>query len=292
VRLLVARTRPELQAALDPAREACRRIGLVPTMGALHAGHDALIGRTRTMSDVSVVSIFVNPTQFGADEDFGVYPRSFQADLDRCAAEGVDLVFAPDVRTMYPDGAGGVSVEPGPLGGVFEGVTRPTHFRGVLTVVAKLLHLVAPDVAAFGEKDYQQLVLVRQMVNSLQFDVEVLGVPIVRQADGLALSSRNSFLDDEDRRHALMLSRALTAGIDAAPRGVDAVLAAARDVLASAAGAVDYVALTDPDLGEPRLGQEARLLVAARVSTVRLIDNTSLRLGLPAGASSGEVVGP
>lgn len=279
----VARTGAELDAALAPHRAAGSRIALVPTMGALHAGHVALLRRARREASVVVASVFVNPTQFGPGEDFDSYPRNLGADLAVLAREGTDLVFVPQVDTVYPEGAGGgVSVDPGDLGAVLEGAVRPTHFRGVLTVVAKLLGLVRPYLAVFGAKDYQQLVLVRRMVRDLCLPVRVLGEPTVREPDGLAVSSRNAYLDADQRRTAPVLSHALAAGIERARAGGSAaqVTKAAEAVLVPVAGVgIDYVALTDPELGPPPPAGPARLLLAARLGGTRLIDNAELLLG-------------
>ena len=199
---LVATTREELAAALKDVRAAGGRVGFVPTMGALHDGHASLMTEARTHlapGDALVVSVFVNPLQFGPGEDLDRYPRTFDADLERCAGAGVDVVFAPAVDEVYPGGEPQVTVEPGPLGRVLEGSTRPGHFRGVLTVVAKLFGLVQPDLAVFGQKDYQQLVLIRRMVADLCLPVDVVGAPTVREDDGLALSSRNGYLSGEER---------------------------------------------------------------------------------------------
>jgi pantoate--beta-alanine ligase len=273
VSVVVARTRAELRAALADAG----RTAFVPTMGALHDGHAGLSRLARPLGDTLVVSIFVNPTQFGPGEDLDAYPRTLDADFAVCEREGVDVVFAPDVDEVYPGGLdGAVTVDPGPLGQVLEGAARPTHFRGVLTVVATLFALVRPDVAVFGEKDYQQLALLRRMVRDLALDVEVVGHPIVREDDGLALSSRNTYLTAEQHDQALALSRALAAGAEQGTVGRDAVLKAAHDVLAAAPGVdVDYLVLTDPLLGEvdDTFEGEARILVAARVGTTRLLDN-------------------
>jgi pantoate--beta-alanine ligase len=280
---VVARSRAELSAALRDTRARGGPVALVPTMGALHAGHAALIAEARTRASATgavVVSVFVNPLQFGPNEDLDSYPRTFEADLRVCAEQGADVVFAPPVEEVYPGGEPQVTVEPGPLGRVLEGATRPGHYRGVLTVVAKLFGLVRPGIAVFGFKDYQQLVLVRRMVGDLCMDVEVVGAETVREDRGLALSSRNKYLDASDREVAHALSRALRAGADAAPGGGEAVLGAARAVLHAADGVdVDYLALTAPDLGDPPPYGEARLLVAARVGTTRLIDNTAVHLG-------------
>lgn len=270
-------------AAMAPVtralRAAGRRVLLVPTMGALHAGHLELIRHARRApgSTVVAVSIFVNPLQFGADEDLDRYPRPLEADLDACRAEGVELVFLPGAADMYPEGAD-TTVTPGPLAAQLEGVVRPGHFAGVLTVVAKLFHVVAPDVAYFGEKDYQQLVLIGRMVRDLGFPLSIVGVPTVREPDGLALSSRNAFLSAADRTRATVLHRALTAGAGVSARGPAAVLDAARAVLAQEpAVAVDYLELRDPQLGPVPTPGRARLLVAARVGATRLIDNLAVQ---------------
>jgi pantoate--beta-alanine ligase len=260
---------------------------VVMTMGALHAGHAHLMreARARVGADGHVtVTVFVNPTQFGAHEDLDRYPRTLEADVELCAAEGVDLVFAPAPATVYRDGDPQVMVDPGPLGTVLEGAVRPGHFRGVLTVVLKLLHLTGPDLALFGEKDYQQLVLLRRMVRELDVPVEVVGVPTVRAADGLALSSRNAYLDDAARHAALAIPRALELGGSAARAGGSArdVVSAAQAHLDEAGLLVDYVALTDPWLDAPPPAGEARLLLAARSGDVRLIDNARVDLVEPA----------
>ena len=280
---LVARTRGELEKALTGVRAAGGRVALVPTMGALHDGHASLVRRARermAADDAVVVSIFVNPLQFGPEEDLDRYPRTFDADLEVCAGEGADVVFAPGVEEVYPHGGPEVTVDPGPERRSLEGRTRPGHFRGVLTVVAKLFGMVRPDIAVFGEKDYEQLTKIRRMVADLSMAVEVVGAPTVREADGLALSSRNAYLDPEGRKHAVSLSRALQAGVAAAPRGPDAVVGAGWAELAAEPGVEpDYVVVATPDLtGTPEAG-EARMLVAARVGATRLIDNTALVLG-------------
>ncbi len=287
---LVARTREGLARALAEVRDRGGRVALVPTMGALHDGHAALMGAARARAgagDAVVVSVFVNPMQFAPGEDLDRYPRTFDADLAVCAAEGVDVVFAPAADAVYPGGEPQVTLDPGPVATVLEGASRPTHFRGVLTVVAKLFGLVRPDLAFFGEKDYQQLVLIRRMVADLCMGVDVVGVETVREADGLALSSRNRYLEEDQRRAALSLSRALAAGRATSPEGGERVLAAARAVLRepdSEGVDVDYLELAAPDLGPAPENGEARLLVAARVGTTRLIDNTALTLGGRAGS--------
>ena len=279
---VVATTRAELHSLLS-ASEAPGTVGLVPTMGALHAGHASLIdqARRRVGDDGRiVVSVFVNPMQFAPGEDLDRYPRTFDADVALCAEHGVDVVFAPGVEEVYPGGEPQVTVEPGPLGAVLEGKVRPTHFRGVLTVVAKLFGLVRPDVAVFGEKDYQQLVLVRRMAADLCMGVEVVGAPTVREDDGLAMSSRNTYLDHEQRPAALTLSSALRAAAENADQGPEHALAAARAVLRTAQGVdLDYLVVTDPELGPAPSTGEGRALIAARVGATRLIDNLPLRLG-------------
>ncbi|NYD43538.1 pantoate--beta-alanine ligase [Nocardioides panaciterrulae] len=282
-------TREELAGLLGEARAGGRRVGLVPTMGALHEGHASLVrvARERVGDGPVVVSVFVNPLQFGEGEDLDRYPRTLAADLAVCEREGVDVVFAPGVEEVYPGGEPQVTVEPGPLATVLEGSTRPGHFRGVLTVVAKLFGLVRPDVAVFGEKDYQQLVLIRRMVLDLNLGVEVVGAPTRREADGLALSSRNAYLDAGQRAQAVGLSAALQAARDASERGAAVALDAARAQLRRWPGVdLDYLALTDPELGElpggdVPPGTPARILVAARVGATRLIDNMPLTLGDP-----------
>jgi pantoate--beta-alanine ligase len=270
----------DLTAVSRALRGAGRRVVFVPTMGALHEGHRELIRHARRApgSAVVVVSIFVNPLQFGPSEDLDRYPRPLDDDLEACREEGVELVFTPGVDDMYPAGAD-TTVAPGRLGDELEGAARPGHFAGVLTVVAKLFHIVAPDVAFFGEKDYQQLVLIKKMARDLAFPPAVVGVPTVREEDGLALSSRNVYLSREDRPRAATLQRALAAGATVSARGASAVLDTARAVLADEpALRVEYLELRDPELGlDPRTGP-ARLLVAARLGTTRLIDNVPVQL--------------
>jgi pantoate--beta-alanine ligase len=255
-------------------------VALVPTMGALHEGHRTLVRAARERAATVVVSVFVNPTQFGPGEDFDRYPRTWDADLAALAEEGADVVFHPPVEEVYPPRAVGVTVGPGPLGSVLEGAVRPGHFAGVLTVVAKLFGLVRPDLALFGEKDYQQLTLIRAMARELALGVEVVGVPTVREDDGMALSSRNRYLAPEQRAAAAAVSAALRAGAAAGPEGAGAVLAAARAVLAAEPSLVqDYLELTDNDLGPAPAAGPARLLVAVRAGTTRLIDNIAIQLG-------------
>jgi pantoate--beta-alanine ligase len=276
----LAHDRAELDAALKDVRAADGRVALVPTMGALHDGHAALLRLGRARGDALVASVFVNPAQFGPGEDFERYPRTLDADLEMCAREGVDVVFAPAVEEVYPGGDPQVGVDPGPLGDELEGEFRPGHFRGVLVVVAKLFGLVRPDVAVFGQKDYQQLVLVEQMVRDLCLGVDIVGGETVREADGLALSSRNRYLGAAERETALALSRALRAGAAAAAAGAESAVAAARAVLDTTDGLdVDYLALRAPDLAPAPASGPARILVAGWVGTTRLIDNLPLTLG-------------
>ncbi|MGN6795547.1 MAG: pantoate--beta-alanine ligase [Streptosporangiaceae bacterium] len=286
---MLARSRAGLAACRATLRPP---VVLVPTMGALHDGHRALLRRARQVSGPNgslVVSVFVNPLQFGAGEDLDRYPRTLNEDLANCAEEGVDLIFAPPHDQMYP-AEQMITVRPGPMGEVLEGTFRPGFFEGVLTVVLKLFNLVKPDVAVFGEKDAQQLVLVRRMVADLNLPVTIEPVGIVRDPDGLAISSRNRYLSPAERDTALALSRALGAGAAAAGGGPEAVLAAAEAEL-SAAGkadpplATDYLALADPEaFTHVPVGFTGRavLLVAATVGKTRLIDNTAVLIGSPA----------
>lgn len=273
-------------------RTTGRRVVLVPTMGALHEGHFALVRTAKRVAGaVVVVSIFVNPLQFGAGEDLDAYPRALDDDLAALRAQGVDVVFAPTASDMYPHGPR-TTVLPGPLGAELEGASRPTHFAGMLTVVLKLLQIVAPDRAYFGEKDYQQLVLVRQLSEDLNLDVQIVGVPIVREADGLAMSSRNRYLDDVEREQASALSSALLAGMYAAAHGASEVLDAARAVLdAVPALEVDYLEVRDTWLGPAPAEGAARLLVAARLGRTRLLDNIAVDIGAAAGIDGHSRVG-
>jgi pantoate--beta-alanine ligase len=272
-------------AALGP-------VGVVMTLGALHEGHAALLRTAREQAATVLTTIFVNPLQFGPGEDFDKYPRPLEADLDLCRELGTDLVFAPSAADMYPNGEPLVRVDPGPAGRLLEGASRPGHFAGVLTVVLKLLQLTRADLAFFGEKDYQQLTLVRTMVRDLDLPVRVVTVPTVRDSDGVARSSRNRYLSPAERAAARSLPAALAAGAGAAARGAApaAVLAAARQALAGVD--LDYLALTDPalrpltdpvgtDAGavvEVPADGVARLLVAARAGATRLIDNAGIQL--------------
>lgn len=274
------------RAELDAARAGrIGEVGVVMTLGALHDGHLALMRAARRRARTVIVTVFVNPLQFGPNEDFARYPRTLEQDLKLCEQAEVDLVFAPAVEEVYPGGEPQVRITPGPMGEVLEGAHRPGHFGGMLTVVNKLINLTAPDYAFFGEKDAQQLALIRRMALDLNLPVEILGVPTVREPDGLALSSRNRFLTAEARHSALHLSRALAAG--AAQREAVEIRAAALDVLAAGAAAeppveLDYLALVDPadftEVGDGYRGS-AVLAVAAKVGATRLIDNLPLRIG-------------
>lgn len=277
----VVHTVADLRGALRPES----RRAVVMTMGALHDGHAELVreARRRVGPDGTViVTVFVNPTQFGAGEDFAAYPRTLDADIVVAGEASADLVFAPDAVEVYGSAGGfvdsSVTVDPGPLGDVLEGASRPGHFRGVLTVVAKLMGMTSPDIALFGEKDYQQLTLIRRMVQDLSMPVEVVGVPTVREADGLARSSRNRYLDEEERAIAALIPRALEAAATQAT--ADTAVAAGMNVLAQEPGiVVDYLVVTDPQLGPAPVSGEGRVLVAARVGTTRLLDNRSVRMG-------------
>jgi len=276
----VHRDPERLNRVIRALRGAGRNVALVPTMGALHAGHRQLIREAKVMQNtVVVVSIFVNPLQFGPNEDLAKYPRQFESDVDICREERVGIVFAPSAEDMYPAGAQ-VTVNPGPLGDELEGAVRPGHFAGVLTVVSKLFNIVQPTYAVFGQKDYQQLQLIHRMARDLNFPLDVVGVPTVREHDGLALSSRNAYLTPEQRHQAVTLSAALTAGAHVSAQGADAVLKAAHDVLAQSPEVeLDYLELRGPDLGPAPENGDARLLLAARVGSTRLIDNIAVLLG-------------
>jgi pantoate--beta-alanine ligase len=266
-----------LEAALAELREGGKTIALVPTMGALHAGHMALVAEARARADHVVASIFVNPTQFGANEDLAVYPRREAGDAAMLEAEGVEILWAPDVATMYPDGPA-ATIRAGSAGEGLDGEARPGHFDGVATVVARLFDQVRPEVALFGEKDFQQLAVIRQMVRSLDLPIEIVGVPTQRDADGLALSSRNAYLTHDERIAARALPRALGDAARAIQGGsaVAEVLERAVARLCEAAfDAIDYVALCDAETLRPleTLDRPARLLAAARIGNTRLIDN-------------------
>lgn len=266
--------------AVADARSSGQKIGFVPTMGALHAGHLSLIDRARKECGFVVVSIFVNPTQFGPNEDFERYPRPFQHDVRLCSQHGVDLIFAPEPDTMYPPGFC-TYVEVEGLTERYEGACRPGHFRGVTTVVTKLFNIVQPDVAYFGRKDAQQAAVIRRMVRDLNQPVEIVVCPTVRDPDGLALSSRNVYLSPEERQKALGLSRALFSARDAVARGErdpEALRSLMRNVMETAGVAVDYADIVNEETFEPveELAPGALAIVAGRVGNTRLIDNLPL----------------
>ncbi len=282
----------ELQARADRARAEGKRIALVPTMGALHAGHLALVREAHRHADLVWVSIFVNPMQFGPNEDLDAYPRTFEADCAACEAEGVDAVFFPEASELYPEGSQ-TWVDVTELAKPLCGASRPTHFRGVTTVVPKLFLAAKPHVAVFGQKDFQQLAIIRRMAKDLLFDIDIVGLPTVREPDGLALSSRNKYLDAKRRPQALVLSRALAAAesaVQAGERSVRALNALVANELDKAPDAnVDYAELRDPEslellsdeLSGPALLALAVFFPAPGPGRVRLIDN----IVLPASAA-------
>jgi pantoate--beta-alanine ligase len=276
--MLVVATIAEVRAAVSAARESGATIGFVPTMGALHEGHLSLVARARRETDFTVMSIFVNPLQFGPNEDLSRYPRPVDEDERLAEAAGVDLLFRPEVADMYPSGRT-ITVTAGPLGAGWEGASRPGHFDGVLTVVAKLLNIVQPDVAVFGRKDLQQAALVKALVRDLDIPARIIVAPIVREADGIAMSSRNRYLDEENRKRATVLNRALRAMRDIYARGersVERVVQSGTDVLASEPSVqVDYLAVIDPSTFETpaSASDQSAAIIAARVGTTRLIDN-------------------
>ena len=269
---------PELRQAISAFREGGERVALVPTMGALHEGHMALVEAAKRAADRVVVSIFVNPTQFGPNEDFAQYPRKELADSTMLKKAGVDLLWMPPVEVMYPNGLE-TDVSVSGVSEVLDGAHRPGHFDGVATVVSRLFAQVTPDIALFGEKDWQQLAVIRQMVSDLDLKLEIVGVVTQRDDDGLALSSRNAYLIPEDRAKAVALPRALGAAERAIADGGDpeAALAQARETMTAAGFEVDYVALADAaTLGDPIPGKPRRLLAAARIGKTRLIDNIAV----------------
>jgi pantoate--beta-alanine ligase len=272
----VCRTERELRTILDVERSAHRSIGFVPTMGALHAGHLSLIAAARADCEVVVMSVFVNPLQFGPDEDFNAYPRDEERDLDLATEAGVDLAFLPSVEEMYPAGRA-TTVSISGISEVLEGASRPGHFDGVCTVVAKLLNQVQADYAYFGQKDAQQIAVIKRMVSDLSVDTEIVVCPIVREPDGLAMSSRNAYLNEDQRNAARSLSRALQRGAETVANGgsPEDAQAAMTALLTQASGVeIDYAAAVDPaTFADPQPGSPVLLAVAARVGPARLIDN-------------------
>jgi pantoate--beta-alanine ligase len=276
---------PDLRSWTRTQRAQGRRIGLVPTMGYLHEGHLALVDEARRRTDSVVITIFVNPLQFGPADDLARYPRDLPRDRALAATHGVDALFVPSVEVMYPAGSE-VRVIPGATGTRWEGAARPGHFTGVLTVIAKLFHLVEPDLACFGQKDVQQLTLVKRMVRDLDWPIQIVGVPTVREPDGLALSSRNAYLDAADRRRAVALSRALMAAHQAWCEGenrAEAIEERMRvELRIQPEVVVEYIAIVEPEALAPVATVDARTVVAiaARVGGTRLIDNINLAQGL------------
>lgn len=267
----------ELRSRVAAARRAGLTVGLVPTMGALHAGHVSLVEAAARECQLTIVTIFVNPTQFGPGEDFGRYPRTLEADLAALAGRGADVVFAPATEVMYPDAHVTFVDMGGPALGL-EGDFRPGHFRGVATIVLKLFNLVQPDRAYFGRKDYQQSLVVRQLVRDLNLPLQVVVCPTIRESDGLAMSSRNRYLKSDERERALAISRSLRLARQLAGQGTrdaTSILSAMRKLLDEARLEIDYVALADRETLAPleQVDRPAVALVAARVGTTRLIDN-------------------
>jgi len=276
--LMTVRTVSDLRAHIQEWRRQGLRVGLVPTMGALHEGHLTLVRRARDLADRVVTTIFVNPTQFGPNEDFSRYPRDEAGDAAKLASAGCDLLFAPDISAIYPPGFS-TAIDVGPVARRWEAEFRPGHFQGVATIVAKLLLQSLPDVACFGEKDYQQLQVIRRLVTDLDIPVRIEAVPTVREADGLAMSSRNAYLSPEQRAVAAALNRTLGA-IAARLSGRTETVAALVDwgrseLLAAGFDTVDYLAVVDADTLEPldRMDRPARIIATARLGTTRLLDN-------------------
>lgn len=277
--LRIVTTVADLRKAVAAAKRGGSTVGLVPTMGALHAGHAALIEKARAETGFVAVSVFVNPTQFGPNEDFGRYPRTFDTDMELCRQLGANVVFAPLAEEIYPQGFA-THVEVGPVGDVFEGAIRPGHFRGVATVVLKLFNMAQPDVAFFGQKDAQQVAVVRQLIRDFDLPIRLVVVPTVREPDGLALSSRNRYLDATQRQQAVVLSQALTAGRAAWIRGEREAASLGRvvaDVVAAVPGVtLEYAAVVNPQSFEPTTASPALAIIAARLGPTRLIDNMPL----------------
>lgn len=290
----ILRTIREVRAAIREARAAGEAIGLVPTMGAFHDGHLSLMRAAREASDLVVVSLFVNPTQFSANEDLSAYPRDEARDAGLAEAAGVDILFAPTASEIYPDGFA-TNIHVAGLTDVLDGASRGAHhFDGVATVVTKLFGIVRPDAAYFGQKDAQQVLVVRRVVRDLDFDVRIVACPIVREADGLAMSSRNVYLDAEARVQASALNRALDAGaavLEAGDADAGSILSTARRVLADAGIDPEYLELRDAETLRPlaRVDRDALLAVAAHVGAARLIDNHVLHVADASAATDTEV---
>ena len=283
--MLELTTIPDLKSWSRAQHAAGRRIGFVPTMGYLHEGHLALVDEARRRAEAVILSIFVNPLQFGPAEDLARYPRDLPRDRALASARGVDALFVPTLAAMYPPGSE-VRVSPGAIAERWEGAARPGHFSGVLTVVAKLFHLVEPDLACFGQKDVQQLTLVRRMVRDLDWPVEIVAVPTVREPDGLALSSRNAYLGVEDRRRAVVLCRALQAAHQTW-RGGETRAAALEAKMGQELGteptvSVEYISIADPETlaSVDTVDEGTVVAIAARIGGTRLIDNIKLGEGI------------
>jgi len=278
----VITTVQEMQSACRALRLAGKSLGLVPTMGALHEGHLSLVTASKAACDATAATIFVNPTQFGPNEDLAKYPRTFEADRAMLEEAGVDLLFAPTAAEMYPAGAA-TWVEVEEVGGRLDGASRPGHLRGVATVVAKLFHIAAPSHAFFGQKDAAQLAVLRRMVRDLNFDLKIVGCATVREADGLAMSSRNRYLSAEERRQALALVRALRAAADLVANGENSsakLIEMMREAMDDERAArIDYLAVVDPDTLEaiPSVERGGMLAIAAWIGATRLIDNLLLK---------------
>ena len=274
----IVHTIKDLQAELSALRAQGKKVGLVPTMGALHAGHASLVKRCVAENDAAVVSVFVNPTQFGPTEDLEAYPRDFKRDSELCESLGADVIFHPEPEDMYHDPHAFVSIDT--LSDTLCGKTRPIHFKGVCTVVSKLFNIVTPDRAYFGQKDAQQLAIIRKMVQDLNFDIQIVGCPIIREEDGLAKSSRNTYLSEEERKAALCLSRAVKAGQNMICKGSKAeeVLTKMREIIeAEPLAKIDYVSMVDALDMQPVEVVEKDVLIAMAVyiGKTRLIDNFS-----------------
>lgn len=278
----ICSTIPEARVACRDARASRKRLGLVPTMGALHEGHLSLVRAARAQCDAVAVSIFVNPTQFGPNEDLSKYPRQFERDCRLLEKEGIEILFAPPVEEMYPEGGVTWVLVEG-LSEKLDGRSRPGHFRGVTTVVSKLFHIIEPEAAFFGQKDAAQLAVIRRMVQDLNFPVEIVACPIVREPDGLAMSSRNAYLNREERGRALVLQRSLQRAhqeFQAGERIAAKLISAAKEVFArEPQAALDYFEIVDPDTLDPveRIEQETLVAVAAYIGSTRLIDNLVLK---------------
>jgi pantoate--beta-alanine ligase len=278
----IAEVRAEVRAACSDSRSANKRLGLVPTMGALHEGHLSLVRLAKKKCDVVAASVFVNPTQFGPTEDLAKYPRQLERDCELLEREGVDILFAPPIEEMYPGGSVTWVVVEG-LSDKLDGRSRPGHFRGVTTVVSKLFHIIQPQVAYFGQKDAAQLAVIRRMVRDLRFPVEIVAAPIIREPDGLAMSSRNAYLNKEERVRALVLQRSLRSVqgyFESGERSAAKLISAAREVFKSEPSVkIDYIEIVNPDSLDPVeiFSGEALLAVAAYVGNTRLIDNVVLR---------------